>query len=1109
LATLNGHTIKLDDSGKIVPWDTSSPNAYDSFLDQRWNFIKTQVPNSPGTPPVSNYPEYYFYDGYQTTNKEIVPDYWMNDIGEKIPNWVESGRLYYAYTGDTAVMDIVRGLVDYTIDHGTSPSNFAWPNFPHTTNNCGQAEFTGFTTRFALHEVQVDHAADMGLAYYRMYQFYGDQKYLTAAVNVADVLAAHARVGTATQSVWPYRVILDSGTITAQYGANWAGAYSLLTELVAANIGNVSAYAAAASKARDFVLSYPMQTLLDPTGSMAGNWTDSHTDVAINSNTYKSNLSNSNMALYILEHPEFDPNWQTDLPNMIKWTETWFVTRTSGGEPATSYGANIVGEQDSFNYKMDYQTARYAAECALWYRESGDAAYLEKAYRSLNWVTYCSDANGRATESPYSTNITSWWSDCYGECPRMFYQVFAAMPEWAPVGENHLLYSEDVVHDVSYADNSVHYTAASGDGIEYLRVKFLPTSVSVNGVTLSQRSDLNGQGYTLRSLDGGDYALTIRRTGAANIAAEVSITTSSVATLGNSGPVAEGNPVAVNFTIPNDPGNLHYSFALTQAGLASSYNAAGTSKSTNFTFDDNGSYTVFGRLFNPDNTFTDYTTNVTVTNVAPTATFSNNGPVNANFPVTVRFSNPTDGSSADVTAGFHYSFALTSSGLATTYATAGTSTNQQFSFTTGGTFTVFGRIYDKDNGFTDYTTSVVVNGPTMLTDTTIADFTAGAPGTNTSVISQVSPVNDGGVSLAPAAGSEFSGTALPSGWTSTSWNSGGTATVSGGLLSVDGVRAYTRSTFNAGCSLEFRATFSGDAYQHVGFGVDFNTQPWAIFSTGSGGGLSVRTNNGASNLTTAISSSFLNSPHLFRIDWNSNNVVYSVDGTVVATHTVAISTAMRPIASDYTTGGGNVKVDWLRLGPFASSGSYLSRVFDGGASVAWDTASWTATTPTGTSVALLVRTGNTPTPDATWTSFVPIASSGATIGITARYLQYRADFTTNSPANPDLIPTLNDVTIKYSSSLGNFSVAANSENGLSSAVGTDAAILPTAILPSVLMKNSSNARFSSGMNNWEATLQQLTEGRISSNLSVEAQHRLQDAVFSSPDIYQRIPFTQT
>ena len=168
-----------------------------------------------------------------------------------------------------------------------------------------------------------------------------------------------------------------------------------------------------------------------------------------------------------------------------------------------------------------------------------------------------------------------------------------------------------------------------------------------------------------------------------------------------------------------------------------------------------------------------------------------------------------------------------------------------------------------------------------------------------------------------------------------------------------------------------------DAYQHIGFGVDLNNAPWAIFSTGSGGGLSVRTNNGTSNLSTPISGSFLGSPHLYRIDWSSSNVTYSVDGVVVATHSVAISTAMRPIVSDYTPGGNSLQADWLRMGAFAASGSFLSRVFDGGDTVAWGTASWTSTAPSGAGVKLSVRTGNTPTPDASWTSFVSLPGSGS------------------------------------------------------------------------------------------------------------------------------------
>ena len=69
----------------------------------------------------------------------------MNDIGEKIPNWFENARLYYAYTGDESVMTIMKNFIDYTIKHGTSAPDFAWPNFPYTTTNSGDTIFRGYS----------------------------------------------------------------------------------------------------------------------------------------------------------------------------------------------------------------------------------------------------------------------------------------------------------------------------------------------------------------------------------------------------------------------------------------------------------------------------------------------------------------------------------------------------------------------------------------------------------------------------------------------------------------------------------------------------------------------------------------------------------------------------------------------------------------------------------------------------------------------------------------------------------------------------------------------------------------------------------------------------
>lgn len=498
---LGTHKIVLDNQSRIIPWFSPAEKAYDQLLRLRWNFIKSKVPASPGPAPRSLYPQYYFYCAFKN---DMKPDMWMNDVGEKIPNWFESGRLYYAYTGDTVVLNIVKDLADYALEHGTSPSTFAWPGFPYTTTNAGDTIFRGFTSAkiFSLHEIQVDHAGEMGRTYYRLYLLTGTVKYLNAALKIANTLAAKVRKGSATQSPWPYRVIMSTGKVTSEYGANWTGCYLLLDDLIKAGLGNVAAYKNACARVRDFLLRYPMKT---------GFWTDGHSDTDVRSHTYKSNLSASNFSLFLFDNPAFDADWKTNEQRLIKWTEEYFITRCAPGEPSHQWGANIVGEQDTFLYKMDYQTARYAAACARWYAVSGDASYKEKAYRSLNWVTYCNDSTGKVFESPLSKGILSWWSDSYGEGPRMFYTAFAAIPEWAPPGENHILYSEGIIKNVSYAAKRIQYTATDKSGTEYLRITFMPASIFVNGIKISLRGDIYEEGYVLKKLENGDYAVTIKR----------------------------------------------------------------------------------------------------------------------------------------------------------------------------------------------------------------------------------------------------------------------------------------------------------------------------------------------------------------------------------------------------------------------------------------------------------------------------------------------------------------------------------------------------------------------------------------------------------------------
>ncbi len=160
------HQVVLDEQSKLIPWYNPEENAYDHFLRLRWDFIKDRVPYSPGPDPRSKYPQYYFYCAFRVRNDSILPDTWMNDIGEKIPNWFENARLYYAYCGDSDVMRIIKDFIDYTLEHGTSSREFEWPGFPIYHYQCrGYFIPRIFESPCSLimHEIQVDHAGEMGL----------------------------------------------------------------------------------------------------------------------------------------------------------------------------------------------------------------------------------------------------------------------------------------------------------------------------------------------------------------------------------------------------------------------------------------------------------------------------------------------------------------------------------------------------------------------------------------------------------------------------------------------------------------------------------------------------------------------------------------------------------------------------------------------------------------------------------------------------------------------------------------------------------------------------------------------------------------------------------
>jgi hypothetical protein len=88
---------------------------------------------------------------------------------------------------------------------------------------------------------------------------------------------------------------------------------------------------------------------------------------------------------------------------------------------------------------------------------------------------------------------------------------------------------------------------------------------------------------------------------------------------------------------------------------------------------------------------------------------------------------------------------------------------------------------------------------------------------------------------------------------------------------------------------------------------------------------------------------------------------------------------------------------------------YVSSVFDAGAFTNWGSISWVDSLLSGSTITMEVRSGDTPIPDFTWSTWATLSNGEAIPEIlNAQYLQYQAVFTYTNPAN---LPFLFEVSI--------------------------------------------------------------------------------------------------
>ena len=530
-ATIAGRQIHLDAGQKLLPWPMPEDTgySYNSHLLTQWSILWDQYNRQ-------RYPYFFCCFDFDRTTFEMQPDYhWANSTGylrAMMEGFIE--RLY-PYTGDQNTIVFLQDLIDYELENGRTPENYAWSRVPYASANPGDIRYTGWSVHgedyIEPHVVGAD-----GYGYLRFYEMTGNTKYLIAAIHCADALTKNYKPGDAANSPWPVRCYArDSkldGPGMGPYSANVVEPIMLFDELLRLNQGDLAAYERVRQGAWQWLQDYPMKNNV---------WVGYFEDV-------KPSMGNMNQVIpleyarYVLLNPDKDPDWQEHARTLIDWVKT-----TPKWPNYIVHGATITNEQGNGktyccnlpNECCDSHTSRLAAVEALYYAKTGDVAYREQAFRSFNWVTYFQGM----PEDAHTPFGNQWWfTDEFSDGPRRLMDGLWAEPAWAPSDEPHLVGSSSVVTKISYAKGSVTYSTFDAASTDVLRLNFHPDWVAEGGKKLERHVDLKEDGYTL---DDAKNILRIRHTQSKDI--DIQIDPDSQGKQMNAEPI----PAIVDFDNPH------------------------------------------------------------------------------------------------------------------------------------------------------------------------------------------------------------------------------------------------------------------------------------------------------------------------------------------------------------------------------------------------------------------------------------------------------------------------------------------------------------------------------------------------------------------------------
>lgn len=519
-AQLPYHSPVLDRQGKLLAWYEPDKNlGYDRVLRLGWDFIEHKVPVDTRTK--TGLKIYLINSVFDDNTLQGV--YWQHNPAMVYAAFVDGLVAWYPYSSDEESITAVRGMLDYQLAHGTTPADWNWASVPFATACDDQTEYGHCIQNLPAEfygGIETDKVSQLGIGYALFYELTGERKYLAAAVHCADALAKHVRPGDDDNTPWPFRLDAKTGVTLAheEYGGDIASSARLFDELIRIHAGDPSAYQAARNTAWTWVLQHP----LNRNSKAWDKWSGFFEDVpfrADNVNQFLPDLT----AYYILSRDDpasVDPAWLSHVGHLLDWVRLRFGRGPFFGAWAIDEQGTPDGRGCCSRAGQGSHGGRWAAINALFAERSGDGQAREDAYRSMNYATYFAGSDGRIACCGADFHQPYWFSDGYADYLRHFSWTMGALPDLAPIGENHILRSSSVIQKVNYGPKRVTYRTFDSAGTQVARLSFKPSKVAVGGSSLPERTDLREPGFTVETGPQGDYIVRIRQAGGNDVVIE-------------------------------------------------------------------------------------------------------------------------------------------------------------------------------------------------------------------------------------------------------------------------------------------------------------------------------------------------------------------------------------------------------------------------------------------------------------------------------------------------------------------------------------------------------------------------------------------------------------